>query len=132
MISKFAEQRHLKVRDDCGEVIVPGKQGQIYEYDSESLGVMFMPATKQDKWGKWCPKRWGNFRRAGQALGMVVRQNGDSEGCLSINPANKAQARLAIKMAGVRPKRQISEARRAALVARLNRSKTPVEATLAF
>jgi hypothetical protein len=37
---------------------------------------------------------------------MNVRQNGDSEGCLSFDPKSNEQAKLAIKIAKVRPKRQ--------------------------
>jgi hypothetical protein len=37
---------------------------------------------------------------------MTIRQNGDSEGCLSFDPKNNEQAKLAIKIAKVRPKRQ--------------------------
>lgn len=68
-IEKFAEQHRMKTRrDDCGETIVAGRQGQIYEYSKTELGVMFMPPpTKDDSWGRWCPKRWGNFRRAALA-----------------------------------------------------------------
>jgi hypothetical protein len=67
---------------------IPRRQGQIYEYDAAELGVMFMPPpTKDDRWGKWCPKKWGNFRRAALAIGMTLRQNGDSEGCVSFDPA---------------------------------------------
>lgn len=112
MIAKFAGSHRLKVRrspEDDNALIIFGRQGQIYEYDSERLGVMFMPPpTNEDKWGKWCPKRWGNFRRTGEALGMIVTQNGDSEGCMAFDPANKAQVKLAIKIAGARSKRQMS------------------------
>src|SRR5262249_45326492 len=70
---------------------------------------MFMPTpTKDDRWGKWCPRTWGNFKRAALAIGMTLRQNGDSEGCLSFDPANDALAKFAIKIAGVRPKRRVS------------------------
>ena len=104
-------------RDECGESIIPGRQGQIYEYGDGELGAMFMPTpTKDDRWGKWCPRTWGNFKRAALAIGMTLRQNGDSEGCLSFDPANDAQARLAIKIAGVRPKRRVSPEEIARLV----------------
>jgi hypothetical protein len=42
------------------------------------------------------------------ALGMNLRQNGDSEGCLAFDPANREHVKLAIKIAGVRPKRQVT------------------------
>jgi hypothetical protein len=40
----------------------------------------------------------------------LVRQNGDSEGVLSFDPNDREQAKLAIKMAGARAKRNTSTA----------------------
>src|SRR5215469_6215891 len=73
-INEFAEKRRLKMRgDECGESIIPGRQGQIYEYGDGELGAMFMPTpTKDDRWGKWCPRTWGNFKRAALAIGMTL------------------------------------------------------------
>src|SRR5215472_10661158 len=52
-------------RDECGESIIPGRQGQINEYGDGELGTMFMPTpTKDDRWGKWCPRTWGNFKKS--------------------------------------------------------------------
>ena len=107
-LANFAEKNRLKVkRDDRGDTIILGKQGHLYEYSTTELGVMFMPPrTESEPWGRWCPKAWGNFKRAAVAAGMTIRQNGDSEGCLSFDPKNNEQAKLAIKIAKVRPKRQ--------------------------
>ena len=104
----FAEKNRLKVmRDGRGDPVILGKQGHLYEYSATELGVMFMPPrTQAEPWGRWCPKSWGNFKRAAAAAGMTLRQNGDSEGCLSFDPCNKAQVTLALKIAQVRPKRQ--------------------------
>jgi hypothetical protein len=104
----FAEKNRLKVmRDGRGDPVILGKQGHLYEYSTTELGVMFMPPrTESEPWGRWCPKAWGNFKRAAVAAGMTIRQNGDSEGCLSFDPKNNEQAKLAIKIAKVRPKRQ--------------------------
>jgi hypothetical protein len=107
-LASFAEENRLKVRrDGLGDTIILGKQGNLYGYSTTELGVMFMPPrTQAEPWGRWCPKTWGNFKRAAAAAGMTLRQNGDSEGCLSFDPTNKEQAKLAIKIAQVRPKRQ--------------------------
>ena len=48
---------------------------------------------------------------------MTLRQNGEDEGALSFNPANRQQSRLAIKLTGARPKRQLSPEHRAKLLA---------------
>src|SRR4051794_17717823 len=94
LLQAFATKHKLKTKtDDCAEKLVAGKQGQIYEYSDSELAVLFMPPkTVKDPWGKWTPKTWGNFRRAGLAAGMTLQQNCDSEGALSFDPANKVQA----------------------------------------
>ena len=107
-LADFAGKHRLKVRrDDHGDTTILGKQGHLYEYSATELGVMFMPPrTESEPWGRWCPKTWGNFKRAAAAAGMTLRQNGESEGCLSFDPKNNEHAKLAIKIAKVRPKRQ--------------------------
>ena len=111
-VQEFAERNRLKtVRDECNDTTIPGRQGQIYSQDGTEFGVMFMlPKTKALPWGRWSPKTWGNFRRAGLAAGMVVLQDGDSEGCLSFDPENREHVQLAIKTAKVKRRRQASPA----------------------
>ena len=48
---------------------------------------------------------------------MTLRQNATSEGSFSFDPANDAQAKLAIKIAGIRPKRKMSPESLSRLVA---------------
>ena len=119
--SEFAETNRLKVtRDECGGAIIAGKQGQLYPFTESEMGVMFMPPkTKTDSYGRWCPKVWGNFKRAAALIGMVLTQDGDSEGCLSFDPFNKEQVKLAVKIAGVRVRKSLSPERRAALAGTL-------------
>jgi hypothetical protein len=80
------------------------------------LGVAFVP-------GKWTPKTWGNHKRAAIALGMTLRQNGDSEGTLSFDPANGPQSTLALRIAKARAKRILSPERAAAGAARLAKAR---------
>jgi hypothetical protein len=106
----------LKTRvGSCGEKIIEGRQGQIYEYDDDTLGVMFAPASKTDPFGRWCPKIWNRLRNLGKALGMDCRQDGDSEGCLLFDGNNRAQVKLALQIAKVRTKRVLSPEQRARL-----------------
>jgi hypothetical protein len=43
-LKSFADTHRLRTStDDCGEVIIPGRQGQLYEYSKSLLAVMFMP-----------------------------------------------------------------------------------------
>lgn len=100
-IESFAKYHHLKIRTKDGEITIPGRQGEIYERDSDAgqLAVMFMPEGHH-------ARTWGNIRRTANSIGMTTVQNGDAEGCLEFDHANKAQAKLAIKIAKVRPKRK--------------------------
>ena len=129
-IQEFAAKYRLKTRHITvfkGEQVydIPGKHGEIYEGDEEFLGVLFAPPSKTDKCGRWCPRKWGKVKRAGLAVGMILRQNGDSEGCLLFEPTNQVQSKLAIKISGVRRKRAVSPESAARLA--LNRQKSRVE-----
>ena len=121
MIHKFAENNRMKVtHDECGDAIIAGRQGQLYPYTESEMGVIFLPPkTKEDSCGRWCPKLWGNFKRAAALIGMVLTQDGDSEGCLSFDPQNAEQVKLAAKIAKVRIRKKLSLERKAALAATL-------------
>lgn len=111
-IQEFAKQYRLKTRNDnCDETIVPGKAFKpdmggphIYEYSGTEMGVILItPASK--------PARtafWNKMRAACATAGMTLRQCGDAEGAFSFDPANQEHVRLAMKLAGVRPKRRMS------------------------
>ena len=101
VLKQFAVKRRLKIKTtNDGEKIVAGHLGEshIYQYSLTELGVAFVP-------GKWTPKTWGNHKRAAIALGMTLRQDGDSEGMLSFDPEDGSQGTLAIRIAKVRAKR---------------------------
>lgn len=100
VLERFAKEHQLKTTTQDGETTIPGRQGHIYARDEDAgqLAVMFLPAGHH-------AKTWGNFRRAAVAEGMVVVQDGDAEGCLEFDHKNKAQVKLAIKIARVRAKR---------------------------
>jgi hypothetical protein len=81
----FAEKYGLKAkRDECGELIIPGRVGQIYEYGSGRFGALLMPP------GDPRPRAWGNFRRKLLAAGFHLLQNGDAEGCLLFHATDAA------------------------------------------
>lgn len=119
-IIDFADKYRLKVRrnpDDDNDLTINGRSGQIYTHSGSELGILFMPGHDKSGHGvgSWCPKKWGNIRRKAVAAGMTLRQNGDTEGSLSFDPANREQAKLAIKIAGVKVKRSASPAQLANL-----------------
>ncbi|MFL6437712.1 MAG: hypothetical protein ACJ71Q_09045 [Terriglobales bacterium] len=111
-IKEFAVQHRLTARkDEDATDIILGKLGQIYEFSSQQLGVVFMPP------GKPRARLWNKTRERCIATGMTLRQNGDAEGALSFDPRNREQAKLAIRVTGVRPKRQLSPEHKAKLLA---------------
>jgi hypothetical protein len=113
-IQEFGKKYRVKTREDnCGETIAPGKGwgfqkpdggGHIYEYSTTEMGAIFVtPVSK--------PARtmfWNKMRKACSAAGMTLRQCGDAEGAFSFDPENSEHVRLAMKLAGVRPKRRMS------------------------
>ena len=116
-LETFAAKHKLKTRrstDDDNDLVVNGKAGQIYEFSDSELAVSFTPGLDKNRRGigTWCPKKWGNIRREALAAGMILRQNGDSEGALSFDPASQEQAKLAIKIARARSKRTLTDSQR--------------------
>jgi hypothetical protein len=105
-IRVFAEKHRLKVVTDKGDgtQVIPGKKGQVSEYDSRHLAVMCISEDCN-----WTARGWNSARRAGEAAGMPTLMDGDAEGSLSFDPDNPGQARLAIKLAACKTRKQRSE-----------------------
>jgi len=119
-IQDFAKTHRLKLtQDDCGDAVVQGKHGQVYEYDDTRLSVPFAIPSKTDPCGRWCPKVWNRLRELARQAGMVVTQNGDSEGVLTFDPQDKGQVKLALQIAKTRTRRVMTPEQAAAGAARL-------------
>ena len=81
---KFAKKYRLTLKTDNadGTDVIFGRTGQIYEFDSGVLGVMFsLPNGANPR-----PRSWRTARAKGIAAGMILQQNGDAEGSLSFEP----------------------------------------------
>ena len=113
-------------RDVDGTDIIAGKLGHIYEHSNTQLGLLFMPSAPR-------VRLWSSTKAKGMAAGMIVRQNGESEGTLLFDSNNPAQARLAVSLVRSRPKRILTDEQRSALSERLSkaRSRLQREGTLA-
>jgi hypothetical protein len=132
IIEQFAERFKVRTRrDECGDTVIPGKQHKFADgqssifagYDSGQLGVALLFGTKT---------KWTYARRKLEAAGFHVRQLGETEGVLTFDSANAQQARLAIKVAGVRTKKNMAPPSAAQLAQRQKfaaRRRTTVEAT---
>jgi hypothetical protein len=95
IVQKFAARHKLKLHTDEDSIrVIDGNYGQIFEYDPATLGVMYSAATST----------WPRRRRSGEAVGMVVSQDGDKEGVLSFNPEKPSQVKVAIGIAGCKCK----------------------------
>ena len=106
-IQAFANRYHLRVkRHEDGEPIISGKLGHIYEHDESTLGLMFMPKR---------PRLWSHAKRKLEAVDFTIWQDGDEEGSALFDPTNKAQARLALRVVGIKRKRRASPAQLANL-----------------
>jgi hypothetical protein len=111
-IKDFATRYNLRLRTDKQDhtLVIPGSIGHIYEYSPSELGVMFLPA------GDPKPRLYSSTKSKCLAVGMIVRQDCDAEGAFSFDPSDDHQSRLAIKAAGVRPKKRISETHKCKLL----------------
>ena len=109
-IQGFAAKHHLNVTHaEDGTSVVRGRNGEIYEYSDQELGVLIMPASAHRV------RFWGHACKKMAAAGMTLRQNGDHEGALSFDPHNSKAVRLAMRLAGVRARRVPSAAQLEAL-----------------
>ena len=116
-LQEFAASHRLKTKlDKCGETIIPGKRGasHIFEYGNwpgenspSTMAVIFMA----DPHGLRKPGRQWNKRRAAMLdAGFQITQDCDGEGTARFDPNNPKQVKLAIRVAGIRPKQIRSEA----------------------
>jgi hypothetical protein len=120
MIQHFAEQHRLTIRrDGCGDPIIVGKphrkfkrledRCQIFEHSAGRLGL-FLTLTA---------RAWGFAKTGLLAAGFTLRDDGRSEGIFTFDPADPRQAEAAIREAGIRVRRDVSEAQRLAMLERL-------------
>lgn len=131
-IKSFAESHRVKIRQDsCGDLVISGKQhtddmpvqieycSHIFDCeDGHHLGVCLMFAPSGDgKSGK--SAKWVNARKKLIAAGFTIHQDGDAEGIALFDPSNNAQAKLALRLAGVKTRRQLAPEEAAAVAARL-------------
>lgn len=112
IISDFATTYKLHLAKDKQDdtLIIPGRIGHIYEYGPGELGLLILPL------GTFRPHLYTAIKKKCLSVGMVSLLDCDGEGTFSFDPEDEAQARMAIKVAGVRPKKKISEAHKAKLL----------------
>ncbi len=114
-IQAFANRYRLRLkRHEDGGPIISGKLAHVYEHDDSLLGLLFLPDR---------PRLWSHAKRKLEAADFTIWQNGDEEGSALFDPTNKAQARLALKVVGIKRKRSLTPEQRSAKVAILERAR---------
>lgn len=105
-LRSFAERHRLRVRRDvCGDLVILGRFGQLYEHGSGVFGLLLQVLPDHPRLDKTLRIR----RRKAIDAGFVHHQWGDSEAIVLFDPNTDVQARLAIKLAGIK-RRRISSA----------------------
>lgn len=105
-IESFAAQYRLKTQvSGDGTNIIAGRVGVIYEFDADTLGVLIIPNPPRKRY-------WGCLRASLIVAGMTLVQDGDGEGSAVFDPDNPIQAKLAIRAAGIRRRRQLTPEQR--------------------
>ena len=102
-LAGFAENYRIRVkRDDCGDPIIRGKLGHLYEHDIDSFGIVLESPTEHGRLDNTLRAR----KRRAIAAGFLVHQEGDSEAILLFDPGDSKQARLAIQLIHTKKIRQ--------------------------
>ena len=103
-IITFAEKNRLRLRrDECGDPIVVGKLGQLYQHDDGLVGLALMCPNGDD------PRLDNTLRaRMRKALreGLELHQRGDYESSFLFDAENKQHAGVALRLIGCKRKRR--------------------------
>ncbi len=102
-IKGFANRYHLHtIKDECGEEIIPGKLGHIFDHGSGKLGIVLEEMAGSSQGRLLLARR----KTALQASFQMV-QEGEFESVLLFDPDDSDQARLAISLVKTRKKRTV-------------------------
>lgn len=111
-LREFALEHRARVRRVCGELVIVGGAGQVYEYAENRLAVLVSCRSR---------RKWSAVRRRLLAAGLVPLQAGDFEGVFEFEHWDASQAGLALAVIRAKRIRVVSVARRAQLVGNLAR-----------
>ena len=107
---EFAQQYGLRVtRDKCGDAVVRGKLGHLYEHDANRFGMVLEASTNGPHFDNTLRSR----KRRAITSGSILHQEGDFESILLFDPTDERQAELAtrlIKAKKIRTAPQASDA----------------------
>jgi hypothetical protein len=102
-LAGFAEQHRLRVkRDECGDLVIRGKFGHLYELDAGRFGIVLEAPADNARSDKALRAR----KRRAIAAGFPLRQEGDFEGILLFDPGDPKQTGLAVRLIHAKKIRQ--------------------------
>jgi len=96
----FGAAQRLRVRrDEDGSHIIGGRYGHIWDHGAGLLAVTLLDLT---------PRKWTHRKRLCLEVEMEIQQAGDFEGTCLFDPEDSEQVRVALRVAGVKKRRQLS------------------------
>ena len=98
-------------RDACGDLVVQGRFGHLYEHGAGVIGIVLEDYADSRTGGRSLRAR----RRKALAAGMRLHQAGDAESILLFELGNPAQEKLALVLVGAKRRRIPSPAQSDAL-----------------
>jgi hypothetical protein len=101
-VAEFAEYYRMRIkRDDCGEPIINGRFGHLYEHAAGHLGLVLQEPRNGESKGRSLLAR----RRKALAASFRLHQTGEVEAILLFDLGNPVQERLAIALVGAKRRR---------------------------
>jgi hypothetical protein len=109
---EFTSSYRLRLkRDRCGDPIIRGKLGHLYEHDLGRFGLVLEAPAGSTRLDRTLRAR----KHKALAAGFTLHQEGDAEAILLFNPEDHEQAQLAPRLVGAKRRRVASEAQLAVL-----------------
>jgi hypothetical protein len=103
-IQEFCKLYRLKLtKDRCGEEIIPGKLGQLFDHGDGQFGMVLEDTSSGPSRGRVLLSR----KRAAVHGGFSLKQRGECESVLLFDPQDRKQAELAVKLVMARKKRNV-------------------------
>lgn len=122
-LREFASENRLKVKNNGAEDLVLGKYGELAEMNDGGLlrlRLLVVPRSAN------MTGALRNRRKKAEAGGLKLKWKGDAESIWIFDPADPAQAELAINLVGAKRKRLVvlTDAQKQALRDRLQAART--------
>jgi hypothetical protein len=103
-IQEFCKLYRLKLtKDECGEEMISGKLGQLFDHGDGQFGMVLEDAPSGDSRGRVLLSR----KRAALQGGFSLKQQGECESVLLFDARNPEQAELAAKLVMAKKKRNV-------------------------